>query len=167
MKIVTLGVGALLLLVNISSYAGEPIATSVAREAARAAFSELERQFIDRYFGKREPVREDELKDEHRHEKKHKKYKGHKKHKKHDKHHKDRPHGLAKKKALPPGLARQLKRNGKLPPGLEKRQLPGDLHDRLPVPPAGHERVVVGQDVVLIETASGLIRDIIRDVVRR
>ncbi len=151
-------VGALLL--NASGYAAEPVATSVAREAARAAFGELERQFINRYFGERESAHEDDSRNERHYDKKHKKYKKHKKNK-------GLPPGLARKKELPPGLARQLERNGKLPPGLEKRSLPGDLHRRLPAPPAGHERVIVDRDVVLIETASGVIRDIIRDVVRR
>ncbi len=158
MKILAVLAGVLLL--NAFSHAAEPVATAVAREAARAAFGELERQLIDRYFGKREPVREEEAREERHHGKKYKKHKKNKKNK-------GLPSGLAKRKALPPGLARQLERNGKLPPGLEKRRLPRDLHDRLPKPPVGHERVIVGQDVVLMETASGVIRDIIRDVVRR
>src|SRR5690606_37311777 len=34
------------------------------------------------------------------------------------------PPGLAKRDELPPGLAKQLARNGHLPPGLERRNLP-------------------------------------------
>lgn len=76
------------------------------------------------------------------------------------------PPGLARKEALPPGLERQLERNGRLPPGLEKRRLPAELDRRLPRRRAGLERVVVDTDVLLIETATGIIRDILRDVVR-
>ena len=42
------------------------------------------------------------------------------------------PPGLAKRDTLPPGLERQLQRNGKLPPGLEKRALPDELKRALP-----------------------------------
>ena len=37
------------------------------------------------------------------------------------------PPGLAKKKSLPSGLQKQLEKNGTLPPGLAKRELPYDL----------------------------------------
>lgn len=74
------------------------------------------------------------------------------------------PPGLAKKDRLPPGLEKQLERNGHLPPGLEKRALPGDLEAKLPPPPPGYERAVVGTDVLLIETATGIVRDIMRDI---
>ncbi len=76
------------------------------------------------------------------------------------------PPGLARKKRLPPGLQRQLERNGHLPPGLEKRALPSDLEARLPAVAPGCERVIVGTDVLLVETATGVIRDIIRDVLK-
>ena len=75
------------------------------------------------------------------------------------------PPGLAKKGKLPPGLARQLERNGQLPPGLEKKRIPHGLESRLPPPPHGHERVIVDGDVVLVEKATGIIKDILRDVV--
>ena len=74
------------------------------------------------------------------------------------------PPGLAKRERLPPGLERQLERNGRLPPGLEGRALPEELERTLPPPPKGAERVVVGSDVVLVERAGGLILDIMRDV---
>lgn len=82
----------------------------------------------------------------------------------HNRRQKGMPPGLAKRDSLPPGLAKQLERNGRLPPGLEKRDLPEGL-DRL-LPPRGHgqERVAVDNDVLLIETATGLILDILRDV---
>jgi len=71
------------------------------------------------------------------------------------------PPGLAKKNRLPPGLERQLVEGGRLPPGLERRALPSDLRARLPRR-RGTDRVVVDRDVVLIETATGLILDILR-----
>lgn len=77
------------------------------------------------------------------------------------------PPGLAKKKSLPPGLQRQLERNGRLPPGLAKRDLPADLQTQLPPAKNGTERVIAGADVVLIHEATGVVLDILRDVVTR
>jgi len=79
---------------------------------------------------------------------------------------KNAPAGLAKRDRLPPGLQRQLARNGRLPPGLEKKAFPPDLTARLPAPLAGTERVIIGSDAVLIETATNIVLDIIYDVVR-
>ncbi|WP_428624929.1 hypothetical protein [Sedimenticola sp.] len=80
------------------------------------------------------------------------------------KHKKGLPPGLAKRDSLPPGLEKQLQRNGHLPPGLEKRELPDGLSRLLPKRQPGYERVVVDNDVLLIETATGLIMDILADV---
>ena len=74
------------------------------------------------------------------------------------------PPGLAKRNDLPPGLAMRWKRFGTLPPGLAKRTLPGDLNRRLGRPPPGHERIITGQDVLLVERATGLIIDILEGV---
>lgn len=61
------------------------------------------------------------------------------------------PPGLAKRDRLPPGLERQLQRNGHLPPGLEKkmRPLPRSCEVRLPRLPSDITRVVVGNYVIL------------------
>lgn len=76
--------------------------------------------------------------------------------------HKGMPPGLAKRGGnLPPGLA---KRGGKLPPGLAKR-LPSDLERRLPPRPAQYRRVVVDNDIVLIDAATNKVLDILEDVV--
>lgn len=75
------------------------------------------------------------------------------------------PPGLAKKESLPPGLARQLERNGALPPGLQKRSLPSDLNAKLSKLPKGIARLLVGNDVILTEEDTGLILDILRNVV--
>jgi len=74
------------------------------------------------------------------------------------------PPGLAKRDKLPPGLAKQLERNASLPPGLQKRALPSKLEAELPPPQTGTERVIVGNDVVLINTATNVVLDIIRGV---
>lgn len=73
--------------------------------------------------------------------------------------------GPGKNGKLPPGLQKQLEKNGQLPPGLQKKSLPAGLSGRLPPAPQGYERVIVGSDVVLVETASQVIADIITDVV--
>lgn len=75
------------------------------------------------------------------------------------------PPGLAKRDRLPPGLQMQLERFGRLPPGLAKREFPAHLRAQLPAPLQGTERVLVGNDAVLIEKGTNIILDIIRDVV--
>lgn len=69
-------------------------------------------------------------------------------------------------KSMPPGHAKQLARNGTLPPGIAKKQMPGDLIGRLPPVPRGYDRVIIGSDVVLIQISTNTIMDIIQGVVR-
>jgi hypothetical protein len=63
------------------------------------------------------------------------------------------PPGLAKRGGnLPPGLERQLQRNGTLPPGLQKRvePFPDELARQLPRLPSGYSRVIVeGRALIL------------------
>lgn len=66
---------------------------------------------------------------------------------------------------LPPGIAKNLARGKPLPPGIAKRFLPGDLQTSLP-PRHTHERIVVGSDVLLVAVATGIVVDIIRNVLR-
>jgi hypothetical protein len=63
------------------------------------------------------------------------------------------PPGLAKKDRLPPGLERQLQRNGTLPAGLQKRvqPLPGSCTARLPRLPRDWDRVVLGGRIILLD----------------
>ena len=75
------------------------------------------------------------------------------------------PPGLAKRDRLPPGLQKQIQRNGSLPPGLAKRGLPGDLRGRLPHR-RGQDYRVVGSDIVLVEIATNVILDVMKDVLR-
>jgi len=58
-----------------------------------------------------------------------------------------------------------LAQNDPLPPGLVQRDLPADLLEQMPPPPAGFERQIVGDSaVVLIDQATGRVADIIKDV---
>ena len=70
------------------------------------------------------------------------------------------PPGLAKRERLPPGLAKR----DTLPPGLRGRGLPGDLSSALPRRRPGQEFRVFDDDVVLLESATGRVIDILRDV---
>jgi hypothetical protein len=65
------------------------------------------------------------------------------------------PPGLAKRDRLPPGLERQLQRNGQLPPGLQKRvqPLPDVCASRLPRLPVDWSRVILGNHVMLLDKA--------------
>lgn len=77
------------------------------------------------------------------------------------------PPGLAKRDQLPPGLQKQLERNGRLPPGLAKNPLPYEAVINLPPPPQGTERVVVDTSVVLLEKGTDLILDVLTDVLTK
>ena len=68
-----------------------------------------------------------------------------------------------KARGLPPGQARQYARGKRLPPGIAKQALPPDLARRLSVPP-GHQYVVVDSDVLLITVSTGIVVDILVDI---
>jgi Ni/Co efflux regulator RcnB len=72
------------------------------------------------------------------------------------------PPGLAKKDRLPPGLEKQLVRNGTLPPGLQKRYyaVPVELERRLPPPPSDCVHVFISGHLVLLNKHTNLIVDI-------
>ena len=79
------------------------------------------------------------------------------------------PPGLAKRQGdLPPGLEKQLQRNGTLPPGLQKklRPLPRDLERRLDRLPAGYRRGILDRHLVVYRTGTYEIGDTLFDVVR-
>lgn len=69
------------------------------------------------------------------------------------------PPGLAKKDRLPPGLEKQLQRNGTLPPGLQKRvqPLPGVCQSQLSPLPSGWIRVVLGGRVLLLDRGNRIL----------
>ena len=76
------------------------------------------------------------------------------------KQHKKTPPGLAKRGgSLPPGLAKR----DVLPKGLQERGLPADLERRLSRLPEGYVRVIVGTDIVLMNSRSRVIIDIYRN----
>jgi hypothetical protein len=68
---------------------------------------------------------------------------------------------------LPRGIAKNLARGKTLPPGLAKRALPNELVVQLPPPPVGYERLVVAGKILLIETATQVVHDVLTDVLFR
>ncbi len=79
------------------------------------------------------------------------------------------PPGLAKRNGdLPPGLQKHLERGGSLPPGLQKRltPFPEELDARLPRLPSIYRRATIGVDVVILDRRTERIVDIIHDVLR-
>lgn len=71
---------------------------------------------------------------------------------------------LFRPEPLPPGIARNYARGKPLPPGIAKKQLPGPLLGRLPQRD-GYEWRQVGSDIVLLAAATGIIVDILDDVI--
>jgi hypothetical protein len=67
--------------------------------------------------------------------------------------------------ALPPGTRKNLARGKALPPGIAKRFPPDELRASLSVPPQ-YQVVEVGWDVFLVEVATGIIHDVLMDVIR-
>lgn len=149
----------LVIAVSVLAFAGSAAAQTT-DTIADVVFKEAEKRLIEEFFANK-AAKSDDDEDQGKKKKKDKKSKKSKKGKS-----KDMPPGLANKDELPPGLAKQLQRKGTLPPGLAKRDLPADLAARLPPPPPGQERVIVDNDVVLIERATGVILDILADVVK-
>jgi hypothetical protein len=78
------------------------------------------------------------------------------------------PPGLAKKDRLPPGLEKQLVRNGHLPPGLEKKlePCPRELVRYLPPPPSDCVQVLVGGHVVLLNQRTNIVVDLFHFEIR-
>ncbi len=69
------------------------------------------------------------------------------------------PPGLAKRDRLPPGLERQVRRNGTLPPGLQKRvqPVPSVCTARLPRLPRDWSRVVLGSRIILLDPSQRIV----------
>ena len=140
----------------LAAPAGAPLAQAGSAEGedlAAIVFTEIEKRIIEEFFGKDvgQQAEEKESKD------KDKPDKGKAQ---------EMPPGLAKRDQLPPGLQRHLEKYGTLPPGLEKRRLPGDLESLLPRARPGTERVIVDDDVFLIQKATGLVLDILLDAIK-
>ena len=67
-------------------------------------------------------------------------------------------------KALPPGMQKRLAKGKPLPPGIAKRFSPGVLN-KLPRYP-GYDWEMAGTDVVLVETATRVIADVLYGVLQ-
>jgi hypothetical protein len=78
------------------------------------------------------------------------------------------PPGLAKREKLPPGLDKQLRRNGTLPPGLQKKMqpFPLELDKQLGPLPEGCRRVIVGDRAVILNSTTSKILDIMSVILR-
>jgi hypothetical protein len=68
-------------------------------------------------------------------------------------------------KPLPPGIRKRLARGKPLPPGIAKQVAPEELVKLVAVP-SGYRLEEVGLDVLLVEVATGIVHDILMDVVR-
>lgn len=66
---------------------------------------------------------------------------------------------------LPPGIAMNLARGKPLPPGIQKVFLPQNLVTTLPVHP-GYEYLAVGPNVVLVNSTTGVVADILANVLK-
>jgi len=77
----------------------------------------------------------------------------------------EHPDAAGKVKELPPGIRKKIARGGAMPPGIAKQVLPDGLHRQLP-PRDGEHYEIVGTDVVLVETATRVIVDVLKDVLR-
>jgi hypothetical protein len=64
--------------------------------------------------------------------------------------------------ALPPGIARNLARGKRLPPGIAKRPIPSGLQAQFPSR-GGFEVSIFGDRIVLLE-ASGLVVDVLEGI---
>lgn len=79
------------------------------------------------------------------------------------------PPGLAKRGGdLPPGLDKQLRRNGSLPPGLQKKlePVPVALSRQITRPPSGYNWFVLGAHIVIMNKERNLIGDFALNLVK-
>lgn len=72
--------------------------------------------------------------------------------------------GTTGAEALPPGIRKRLARGKPLPPGIAKRRVPAGLLSRVRLR-SGYELVEVGLDVLVVEAATGVVHDLLRNVV--
>ncbi len=54
--------------------------------------------------------------------------------------------------------------DGELPPGLQREALPPDLERRLSKLPEGDVRIIVGTDIVLQDTLTRVVIDVIKNI---
>ncbi len=144
------------------TFTSADVVKDMAKKVADAAFSEAERQVIEKYYEVTKPYRstekESDDKGEHDYvDAEDDKNKGKGKGKG-----KSKGKGKQKQKKMPKGIAMKLERGGAMPPGIAKTRLPDDLERQLPPPPTGFERIESEGKVILAEIATGVIADIIK-----
>ncbi|OGT36451.1 MAG: hypothetical protein A3F11_11710 [Gammaproteobacteria bacterium RIFCSPHIGHO2_12_FULL_37_14] len=66
---------------------------------------------------------------------------------------------------LPPGIAKNLARGKPLPPGIAKVFLPESILSSLPIRP-GYDYLVAGKDVLLVNSTTGIVSDILANVLK-
>jgi hypothetical protein len=66
---------------------------------------------------------------------------------------------------LPPGIAMNVARGKPLPPGIQKVFLPSGLISQLPARP-GFEYLQAGKDVLLVNSSTGVVSDILSNVLK-
>lgn len=153
---ITTALALSLILTSTPGMAVGDIVKDIAKKAADAAFSEAERQAIEKYYEVTAPYRGDrtyKAEDDDDNDSGDRRESNHKQ--------KDKGKGNNRNKSLPKGISKKLERGGTLPPGIAKRYLPGDLERQLPPTPAGYERIEADGQVLLRNLASGVIADII------
>ena len=76
------------------------------------------------------------------------------------------PPGITNRETLPHGSIHRVDRNKPLPADLKARlqPLPAALEAELPKIAEGHRRVILGNDVLLMDDAAGRVRDILHAV---
>lgn len=67
---------------------------------------------------------------------------------------------------LPPGIAKKVARGRPLPPGLARQPVPYEVRARLPYCTNGLECIMLGADMLILDAVHGVVRDIVRGVVR-
>jgi hypothetical protein len=77
------------------------------------------------------------------------------------------PPGLAKREQLPPGLEKHLRKRGTLPPGLQKKMVPVPIvvERQLDLLPTGYRRVIIGDNLIIMNERTALIYDVVRLVI--
>lgn len=128
------------------------IVEDIAKKAAEAAFSEAERQVIQKYYKVTAPMQGEVYKENENDDSRESVIK---------KNDNGKGKGNNKRSELPKGLAMKLERGGTLPPGHAKRYLSSDLERQLSKPPEGFERIESEGKVILRNIASGIISDVI------
>lgn len=73
--------------------------------------------------------------------------------------------GRGRNGGLPPGIARNLQRGKTLPPGIARQTLPRELVVKLPATPTGIEYLVVAGKLLLVETATEIVRTVLLETV--